>query len=312
MLQSSVPSAKKGERRRRRRVSGRRRRGEQPQQHPHSARAPHPPSAPPPSSPLHTHAGPPPAAAPAATAPAGGVGSIDLSAQPSTGQWVAARALARLGVRLLFGVVGIPVTEVRLLQSRRLLSSLFLPCLVAFQHHQHLHLASSPPVLSSGAAARSPPSPRRGARRPLPPPTLPPPAMRRRSSPQPPRPAAFATWGSGQTKGRRGGWACASVGHGRGRVAQTWQPTLPPTLLICPTQSTHPLAHPPTRTLIRRNEQAAGYAAAAAGFLTGTPAALLTVSGPGAVHGLACLAHAQANCWPVLMLSGSCEQARSP
>jgi hypothetical protein len=30
-----------------------------------------------------------------------------------------------------------------------------------------------------------------------------------------------------------------------------------------------------------RNEQAAGYAAAAAGFLTGVPGVLLTVSGPG-------------------------------
>ncbi|KAL4431652.1 hypothetical protein ABPG77_001494 [Micractinium sp. CCAP 211/92] len=58
-----------------------------------------------------------------------------------------------------------------------------------------------------------------------------------------------------------------------------------------------------------RNEQAAGYAAAAAGFLTGTPGVLLTVSGPGVVHGLAGLSNAQANCWPVVMISGSCEQA---
>jgi 2-hydroxyacyl-CoA lyase 1 len=54
-----------------------------------------------------------------------------------------------------------------------------------------------------------------------------------------------------------------------------------------------------------RNEQAAGYAAAAAGFLTRTPAALLTVSGPGLVHALAGASHAQANCWPLLILSGS-------
>lgn len=57
-----------------------------------------------------------------------------------------------------------------------------------------------------------------------------------------------------------------------------------------------------------RNEQAAGYAAAAAGYLTGVPGVLLTVSGPGAVHGIAGLAHAQANTWPMIMLSGSAEQ----
>ena len=60
-----------------------------------------------------------------------------------------------------------------------------------------------------------------------------------------------------------------------------------------------------------RNEQAAGYAAAAAGFLTGAPGVLLTVSGPGAVHGIAGLSHAQVNCWPLLMLSGSAEQVRA-
>jgi thiamine pyrophosphate-dependent acetolactate synthase large subunit-like protein len=54
-----------------------------------------------------------------------------------------------------------------------------------------------------------------------------------------------------------------------------------------------------------RNEQSAGYAAAAAGFLTGTPAVLLTVSGPGAVHGIAGLSHAQANCFPLIQV-GAC------
>ncbi len=39
--------------------------------------------------------------------------------------------------------------------------------------------------------------------------------------------------------------------------------------------------------------QAAGYAAGAAGFLTGVPGVLLTVSGPGVVHGLAGLSNAQ-------------------
>jgi len=58
-----------------------------------------------------------------------------------------------------------------------------------------------------------------------------------------------------------------------------------------------------------RNEQSAGYAAAAYGFLTGSPGVLLTVSGPGCVHGLAGLSHATANAWPLLMVSGSCDQA---
>ncbi|KAL3141143.1 hypothetical protein ABBQ38_003493 [Trebouxia sp. C0009 RCD-2024] len=57
-----------------------------------------------------------------------------------------------------------------------------------------------------------------------------------------------------------------------------------------------------------RNEQAAGYAAAACGYLTGVPGVLLTVSGPGAVHGIAGLSHAAINCWPMIMLSGSSEQ----
>ena len=59
-----------------------------------------------------------------------------------------------------------------------------------------------------------------------------------------------------------------------------------------------------------RNEQAAGYAAGAAGFLTGVPAVLLTVSGPGVVHGLAGLSNSQINCWPMIMISGSCETVR--
>uniref|UniRef100_A0A7S0UUS4 2-hydroxyacyl-CoA lyase n=1 Tax=Polytomella parva TaxID=51329 RepID=A0A7S0UUS4_9CHLO len=55
-----------------------------------------------------------------------------------------------------------------------------------------------------------------------------------------------------------------------------------------------------------RNEQAAGYAAAAAGYLAGNqPAVLLTVSGPGAVHGIAGASHATINGWPLLMISGS-------
>ncbi len=56
-----------------------------------------------------------------------------------------------------------------------------------------------------------------------------------------------------------------------------------------------------------RNEQAAGYAAAAAGFLTGKPGVLLTVSGPGMVHGIAGLSPAKVNNWPLILISGSCE-----
>ena len=54
-----------------------------------------------------------------------------------------------------------------------------------------------------------------------------------------------------------------------------------------------------------RNEQAASYAAQAAGYLTGRPGACLTVSGPGVVHGLAGLANAQQNCWPMIMIGGA-------
>ncbi|QDZ22180.1 2-hydroxyacyl-CoA lyase [Chloropicon primus] len=59
-----------------------------------------------------------------------------------------------------------------------------------------------------------------------------------------------------------------------------------------------------------RNEQSAGYAASCLGFLTGKPAVLLTVSGPGVVHGLAGLSNATENCWPMIMISGSVERKR--
>ncbi len=54
-----------------------------------------------------------------------------------------------------------------------------------------------------------------------------------------------------------------------------------------------------------RNEQSASYAAQAAGYLTGRPGAALVVSGPGVVHGLAGLANAQQNCWPMLLIGGA-------
>ncbi|HAK51580.1 MAG TPA: oxalyl-CoA decarboxylase, partial [Gammaproteobacteria bacterium] len=47
-----------------------------------------------------------------------------------------------------------------------------------------------------------------------------------------------------------------------------------------------------------RNEQAASYAAQAAGYLTGRPQACLVVSGPGVIHALSGLANAKSNCWP--------------
>jgi 2-hydroxyacyl-CoA lyase 1 len=54
-----------------------------------------------------------------------------------------------------------------------------------------------------------------------------------------------------------------------------------------------------------RNEQAASYAAGAVGYLTGRPGACLTVSGPGMIHGIAGLANAQENCWPMILLGGA-------
>ncbi len=54
-----------------------------------------------------------------------------------------------------------------------------------------------------------------------------------------------------------------------------------------------------------RNEQAASYAAGAVGYLTGRPGACLAVSGPGMIHGIAGLANAWANRWPMLLLGGA-------
>ncbi len=54
-----------------------------------------------------------------------------------------------------------------------------------------------------------------------------------------------------------------------------------------------------------RNEQAASYAAGAVGYLTGRPGACLAVSGPGMVHGIAGLANAWSNCWPMILLGGA-------
>ncbi|MBV9859357.1 MAG: oxalyl-CoA decarboxylase [Alphaproteobacteria bacterium] len=60
-----------------------------------------------------------------------------------------------------------------------------------------------------------------------------------------------------------------------------------------------------------RNEQAASYAAGAVGFLTGRPGSCIVVTGPGVVHGLAGLANAQQNCWPMLLIGGASETYRN-
>ena len=57
-----------------------------------------------------------------------------------------------------------------------------------------------------------------------------------------------------------------------------------------------------------RQEQAAGHAAAAAGFLTGRPGICLTVSAPGFLNGLTALANATTNCFPMIQISGSSER----
>ncbi|MBQ76686.1 MAG: oxalyl-CoA decarboxylase [Gammaproteobacteria bacterium] len=54
-----------------------------------------------------------------------------------------------------------------------------------------------------------------------------------------------------------------------------------------------------------RNEQAASYAAQAAGYLLGRPQACLVVSGPGVIHAISGLANAQANCWPMILIGGA-------
>ncbi|KAF7285957.1 hypothetical protein GWI33_008928 [Rhynchophorus ferrugineus] len=57
-----------------------------------------------------------------------------------------------------------------------------------------------------------------------------------------------------------------------------------------------------------RNEQAACYAAQAIGYLTGNPAGVLCVSGPGVLHTFGGMANAQINCWPVVVIGGSAPQ----
>jgi oxalyl-CoA decarboxylase len=58
-----------------------------------------------------------------------------------------------------------------------------------------------------------------------------------------------------------------------------------------------------------RQETSAGNAAAAAGFLTRRPGVCLTVSAPGFLNGLAPLANATTNCFPMIQISGSSNRA---
>ena len=62
------------------------------------------------------------------------------------------------------------------------------------------------------------------------------------------------------------------------------------------------------RVLSFRHEQNAGNAAAIAGYLTKKPGICLTVSAPGFLNGLTALAHANTNCWPMILISGSSER----
>ena len=62
------------------------------------------------------------------------------------------------------------------------------------------------------------------------------------------------------------------------------------------------------RVLSFRHEQNAGNAAAIAGFLTKKPGICLTVSAPGFLNGLTTLANATANCFPMILISGSSER----
>ncbi|KAI9476115.1 MAG: thiamine pyrophosphate enzyme, N-terminal TPP binding domain-containing protein [Benjaminiella poitrasii] len=61
------------------------------------------------------------------------------------------------------------------------------------------------------------------------------------------------------------------------------------------------------RFIAFRNEQSAAYAASVYGYLQGRPGVCLTVGGPGVIHALAGLFNAKINCWPLVLLSGSCE-----
>ena len=58
------------------------------------------------------------------------------------------------------------------------------------------------------------------------------------------------------------------------------------------------------------HEQGAAYAAQCLGYLTRRPGVCLTVSGPGSTNTISPLANAQANAWPLLVLSGGSDLSR--
>ena len=60
-----------------------------------------------------------------------------------------------------------------------------------------------------------------------------------------------------------------------------------------------------------RHEQAAGYAAQAAGYMRGRISAALVVSGPGMTNAISALGNAEANCWPMILIGGAANVALS-
>ncbi len=74
------------------------------------------------------------------------------------------------------------------------------------------------------------------------------------------------------------------------------------------TDLTRKLQRAGLRVISFRHEQNAGYAASIAGFMTGKPGICLTVSAPGFLNGLAALANATTNCFPMILISGSSER----
>lgn len=58
-----------------------------------------------------------------------------------------------------------------------------------------------------------------------------------------------------------------------------------------------------------RHEQSAGNAAAIAGYLSQKPGVCMTVSAPGFLNGLAALANATTNCFPMILVSGSSDRS---
>eukprot|EP01112_Ceratiomyxa_fruticulosa_P008941 TRINITY_DN2325_c0_g3_i1.p1 TRINITY_DN2325_c0_g3~~TRINITY_DN2325_c0_g3_i1.p1 ORF type:complete len:550 (-),score=108.98 TRINITY_DN2325_c0_g3_i1:97-1746(-) len=56
-----------------------------------------------------------------------------------------------------------------------------------------------------------------------------------------------------------------------------------------------------------RNEQSASYATSIVGYLTRFPAVCMTVSGPGMIHALPGVLNAATNCWPMILISSSCD-----